>query len=317
MSEALLQQTQVSRVAERFPEFVRLFPSPRAMVRLGEEAVLQAWRGMGYYRRARSLHAAAVRIVSMHDGRVPADPQSLRALPGVGRYTAGAVASIGFGLREPIVDGNVTRVLSRLANRLDRADDRAGQAWCWEQATLLALAAREPGVANEALMELGATVCTPVGPACGTCPLRSLCGARRAGTQDRIPPAKARLARKPLLLHALVDTRDGRVAMTERREGLWQGLLMPPLIPAKTALTPARLQTLSGAARVGPLRATLAFATTHRQIRFMVHRACFARSADLRRISLRSLPLQAVPAAGQRVIAAALSASPRRATVAT
>ena len=317
MSEALLQQTQVVRVAERFPEFVRLFPTPRAMVRLGERAVLQAWRGMGYYRRARSLHAAAVEIVARHGGRVPSDPESLRELPGVGRYTAGAVASIGFGLAEPIVDGNVTRVLSRLANRLDRADDRDGQAWCWEEATRLARAAREPGVANEALMELGATVCTPIGPACGACPLRSICGARRAGTQHRIPPAKTKLARKPLLLHALVDAHGGLVAMTERQEGLWRGLLMPPLIEAEAELTPGRLKAISGASWIGPSRATVEFATTHRQVRFVVHPARFGPSKDLLRVPLQSMPLQAVPAAGQRVIAAALSASPRRATVAT
>jgi A/G-specific adenine glycosylase len=315
MSEALLQQTQVSLVAERFPEFVRLFPSPRAMVRRGEGAVLQAWRGMGYYRRARSLHAAAVRIVTMHGGRVPEDPESLRALPGVGRYTAGAVASIGFGLREPIVDGNVARVLSRLANRPDRTDDRVGQAWCWQQATRMVQAAREPGVANEALMELGATVCTPTGPACGACPLRSICASHRAGTQHRIPPARARLARRPLVFHALVDVHGGLVAMAERQEGLWRGLLMPPLIEASAGLSPARLKALSGASRVGPLRATVEFATTHRQVRFLVHRARFGPSADLQRISLRSVTRQAVPAAGQRVIDAVVSASPRRATV--
>ena len=129
VSEALLQQTQVVRVAERFPEFMRLFPSPLAMTRAGEAAVLRAWRGLGYYRRARSLHAAACAIVERHGGRVPTEVAALRELPGVGRYTAGAVASIAFGRREPIVDGNVARVLSRLADRRESAVDRVGQAW--------------------------------------------------------------------------------------------------------------------------------------------------------------------------------------------
>ena len=183
VSEALLQQTQVARVAERFPEFMRLFPTPKAMALAGEAAVLRAWRGLGYYRRARSLHAAAVAVVERHGGRVPSDARRLRELPGVGRYTAGAVASIAFGKAEAIVDGNVMRVLARLADRRASTVDPAGQAWCWSQAERLAVAARRPGVTNEALMELGATVCTPANPRCDACPLARLCRSRSAGTQ--------------------------------------------------------------------------------------------------------------------------------------
>ena len=317
VSEALLQQTQVARVAERFPEFLRRFPSPRAMVRAGEPAVLEAWRGLGYYRRARSLHAAASRIVQEHGGKVPAEPSELRKLPGVGRYTAGAVASIAFGRREPIVDGNVMRVLARLADRRASVADPAGQAWCWEQATQLVEAAAHPGVTNEALMELGATVCTPAAPACGNCPLASCCGARRAGSQGKVPPPKPRPARRTLVLHALVAVQGGRVAMLRRSEGLWNGLLAPPCVEAAAdAGTEAVGGSLPGI-RAGRRLAEVSFATTHRQVLFVVRGARVAEASGVTWIPLAELSRRAVPAAALRVIEAARAAlaskRPRRA----
>lgn len=313
VSEALLQQTQVVRVAERFPEFMRLFPTPKAMALAGEGAVLKAWRGLGYYRRARSLHAAAVAIVQRHGGRVPSDVEHLRALPGVGRYTAGAVASIAFGKVAAIVDGNVMRVLSRLADRRAPVADRAGQAWCWEQAERLACAAGSPGVTNEALMELGATVCTPVNPRCDACPLAGLCRARAAGSQAIVPPPKPGAARRVVVLHALVPLRAGAVGLEVRTEGLWKGLLAPPLVEAPEDESPPRLAAMAGAGRVGPVIAAFDFQTTHRAVRFVVHAAGFAAARGLRWVPLKQLEQEAVSAAALRVVRAAASHGSSRA----
>jgi A/G-specific adenine glycosylase len=313
VSEILLQQTQVSRVAERFPEFMRLFPDPATMARACVDAVLRSWRGLGYYRRARSLHAAAVRIVELHGGLVPGDPGHLRALPGVGRYTAGAVASIAFGLPEPIVDGNVVRVLSRLADRRASAFDRAGSDWCWQSAERLARVARSPGVTNEALMELGATVCTPADPGCAHCPLRSLCASRAANSQRLVPPPKPGARRRGVVLHALVDERRGRVALERRGSGLWQGLLAPPLIEGPVALDVGALASASGAIEVEAACAEVAFRTTHRDVRFVVHRARFGRRQGLRRVAVDRLGDEALSAAALRVIQAARQESARAA----
>lgn len=306
VSEVLLQQTQVARVAERFPEFMRLFPTPRAMVDAGEAAVLRAWRGLGYYRRARSLHAAACAIVERHGGRVPSDPATLRSLPGVGRYTAGAVASIAFGRREPIVDGNVMRVLSRLADRRTPAADAEGQAWCWEGASRLVQAAADPAILNESLMELGATVCTPAAPRCPSCPLRACCRSRRAGSQSMVPPPKRPPDRRTLVLHALVQLGPGGVALERRTQGLWRGLLCPPLVEAPRKVSSRFLKKASGASRVGVAATEVPFQTTHRSIHFVVHPAAFASDRGLRWIPASALTDEALPSAALRIIEAVM-----------
>lgn len=310
LSEALLQQTQVARITERFPEFLRRFPTPRAMARAGEAAVLEAWRGLGYYRRARSLHAAAVCIVERHGGEVPSDPQALRALPGVGRYTAGAVASLAFGQREPIVDGNVTRVLARLSDRREPVADTAGQSWCWQQATHLVQAAKNPGVTNEALMELGATICTPRSPACGRCPLSAQCGSRKAGSQAQVPVPRAPPVQRPLVLHVLVEIRAGRVALQRKSDGLWQGLLVPPCSQASPTATAAEVTRSMPGMRAGRRLAEVDFVTTHRRIRFIVRAARLPASGDFTWVPLGRLRHRAVPAAALRVIEAARQAWP-------
>jgi A/G-specific adenine glycosylase len=305
VSEILLQQTQVVRVAERFPEFMARFPDPATMARLPVEAVLRSWRGLGYYRRARSLHASARQIVSLHGGKVPNDPVALRQLPGVGRYTAGAIASIAFGRAEPIVDGNVARVVSRLADRRRSAVDREGVAWTWDAATRIVQQAANPGRTNEALMELGATVCTPISPRCDACPLRSMCRSRDAGSQDVVPPPKPGAPRRRIVLHALVDVRDGRVSLERRESGLWQGLLSPPLVPGPASMRRGEILRVSGADRVDPCCAQFDFQTTHRDVRFVVHIAEFGKRPGLRRIRLAQLSGEAVSAAALRVIQAA------------
>lgn len=274
VSELMLQQTQVARVVEKFEPFLRRFPTPAALAEAPEDAVLALWQGLGYYRRARLLHAAAKAIVERHGGEVPSDPEALRALPGVGRYTAGAVASIVFGRRVAIVDGNVTRVAQRVAARPGHAADPNIVAWAWDEATRFAARAERPGVANEALMELGATVCTPMAPRCGSCPLASLCAARREGLVDTIPAPKPRAARKSLVfVAACIRRADGAVLLEQRaRGGLWGGLWQPPSIedPDGEALAPEAAARRLGFDMALEPRGVVPFQTTHREIRFVV-----------------------------------------------
>ncbi|MEM9374068.1 MAG: A/G-specific adenine glycosylase, partial [Planctomycetota bacterium] len=196
VSELMLQQTQVSRVLEKYTPFLERFPTAEALAAAAEADVLAEWSGLGYYRRARLLHAAAKAVVHDHAGSFPTDPARIRSLPGVGRYTAGAVASIVFGQREPILDGNVERVLLRLHAKPDPPKDKATQAWAWDRAQQLVDASDSPGVLNEGLMELGAIVCTPGAPKCRACPLRRACEAHRRGTAEEIPEPKPRARQK-------------------------------------------------------------------------------------------------------------------------
>ncbi len=232
----MLQQTQVSRVAERFEGFMTRFPTPRAMAEAGEDAVLGRWEGLGYYRRARLLHAAAVRIVERHEGDVPSDADALLDLPGVGRYTAGSVASIAFGRREPIVDGNVVRVVARLAAVDARADEPDLVVTAWRSATELVEAAESPGRLNEGLMELGATVCTPMKPDCAVCPCRDRCRARAEGLAEVLPRPKVRPTRRTVHLDLVLLRSAGRLAFVQRpRGGLWGGLWQLPGIESEHA----------------------------------------------------------------------------------
>ena len=187
VSEVMLQQTQASRVAEKFPAFLRRFPSPQRLAESTELSVLSLWQGLGYYRRAKNLRAAAQMMVAQFGGRVPRSVQELQTLPGIGRYSAGAIASIAFGQAAPIVDGNVARVLSRIADRRETTKGKIAEAWLWSTAEELVRSAKSPAVLNEALMELGATVCTPRAPRCGECPLKRCCGSFKAHSQEFVP----------------------------------------------------------------------------------------------------------------------------------
>lgn len=285
VSEFMLQQTQVSRVLEFFPRFVARFPSVSVLADADEADVLAAWAGLGYYRRARFLHAAAKAVVAEFGGRVPSAPGELRRLPGVGRYTAGAIASIVFGLPEPAVDGNVTRVLLRVEGQdLDPAA-KATMDVMWTRAEDLARAAADAaphgaGVWNEALMELGATVCLPppAAPRCDACPLAVHCRARAAGTQGRIPRPKRRVSARTAHA-AVVVVRDHRGCLRlEQRgpDGLWAGLWQPPTLeaakkPAKDAVAEfARLRGGDGGLTpCGGFEHTL----THRRLMVQVYAA--------------------------------------------
>ena len=281
VSELMLQQTQVARVVEKFGPFIRRFPTVGALAAAREDDVLAMWQGLGYYRRARLLHAAAKAVVDRHGGRVPVrDHAALRALPGVGRYTAGAIASIVAGERVPIVDGNVTRVFQRLAARKGSASERAVVEWAWSEAELYVARAGDPAAANEGLMELGATVCTPAAPRCSECPVAAMCRARRDGLVDLIPAPKARAARRDLVVVTARVERasDGAVLLEQRpRDGLWGGLWQPPSVECADGrdASPRAAAEMLGFPPSVLLRAAgeVPFLTTHRAVVFVVFAA--------------------------------------------
>lgn len=197
LSEVMLQQTRVAVVIERYQRFLRRFPDIKTLARAKTSAVLSEWSGLGYYRRARRMHQAAGLIVRQGKGIFPRSAAELRELPGIGRYTAAAVASIAFGESAAVVDGNVERVLERLF-----AGQLAGAESYWRVAGML-LSPSRPGDFNQAMMELGATVCLPLNPICSNCPVRSSCPLRgqfnSAGTRARQPEIRKKLRKSYVL----------------------------------------------------------------------------------------------------------------------
>ena len=227
VSEVMLQQTRVETVVPYYRRWMERFPDPDSLAAADLDEVLGLWEGLGYYSRARNLHRAVREVVARYGGQVPSKPEALRTLPGVGPYTAGAVASIAFSRPVPAVDGNVRRVLARL---MDAPSPTRGELEGWAGALVDPDA---PGDFNQALMELGALVCTPRSPECGTCPVAGWCAARAAGTQAERPAAAPR---KPtprvdeavaVLARCGPDGQDPRVLLRKRPEegllgGMWE-----------------------------------------------------------------------------------------------
>lgn len=272
VAEVMLQQTQVSRVLEKYEPFLKAFPTVGALAEADESRVLAHWSGLGYYRRGRNLHACARAIVGRHEGAVPAEVAALLALPGIGRYTAGAISSIVFARPEPIVDGNITRVLLRI----DGVDHAHGSAeaseHAWVRAAELVRATDDPAGLNEALMELGATVCTPRNVRCDACPARGVCEAARTDRQLEIPRPKARAPRQALYAWTMHIHAGDRVLLRRRPEtGLWGGLWELPTLETRDSEQPPEIAEVAGAARVEPRPGpAFRFATTHRDVRFQV-----------------------------------------------
>ncbi len=212
----MLQQTRVAAVIEHYQKFLRRFPTVEKLAAAREGSVLAAWSGLGYYRRARMMHAAAKVIVRERGGKFPAREERLRALPGIGRYTAAAIASIAFGEPVAVVDGNVARLLQRVAGRRLAGEE------LWNAANRF-LDTNQPGDFNQAMMELGATVCMPRAPACLTCPVIDLCA-----TRGDLPPARKTAPQKKREIHYALDHKDGEVFLVQRAQdtslmpGMWE-----------------------------------------------------------------------------------------------
>jgi A/G-specific adenine glycosylase len=224
VSEVMLQQTQIATVLGRgfYTRFLERFPDVVTLAAAEDDVLLKAWEGLGYYRRARMLRESAKAVIARHGGEFPGDPAALLALPGIGRYTVGALLSFAFDKPAPLVDGNVARVLARLFDRADPVDSGPMLKWLWEAAEEL-LDRDHPRIYNSALMELGQTHCRPGVPDCLSCPVAAFCMTK----EPSLLPVKAkRQAIEEIDEHAIYALRDGKVLLSRqgrgRREGMWR-----------------------------------------------------------------------------------------------
>lgn len=277
LAETMLQQTQVDTVRGYYTRFLEKFPTVHALANASLEDVLKQWEGLGYYSRARALHRAAQVLVETGDGSLPRDVAALRALPGIGAYTAGAIASIAFGIPAPAVDGNVRRVMARVL-ALPEPSQRE-----LEDAVTVWLPTHAPGAFNEGLMELGATLCSPRSPRCLLCPWHSLCQARNRGEQERYPAPRSRRAiphydvtaavtieQRP---HPATDPTELRVLVAQRPQeamlgGLWEfpGGKRQPGETLPEALRRELLEEMGIIVDVGEELTTVKHAYTHFRI---------------------------------------------------
>jgi len=282
LAEFMLQQTQVSTVLNYYERFIKRFPTVRSLAAAELDDVLALWSGLGYYSRARNLHAAARKIVEQYGGTVPRTVDELMRLPGIGRYTAGAIASIAYDVRAPVLDGNVIRVLMRLSAM--RADPKSPTARkrLWDRAESL-LPRKRCGDFNQAMMELGATLCLPRAPNCDVCPLKRCCLARLRCLTDQIPPTARRARVVPARMVVAAIRRTGvRTSVQEwlfvqrPPSGLWAGLWELPSEPVADgeSLVAACKRLLAGlpiSCRLSRApKATVTRRLTHRRITFEI-----------------------------------------------
>ena len=220
----MLQQTRVETVIPYFEKWMDLFPDVNALANASEQDVLNAWEGLGYYSRARNLHRAAKMVASKFNGQLPRGLTELRSLPGIGRYTGGAIASMAFGMDEPTLDGNLRRVYSRLFDVSEFADSPIGEKILWNLAAEH-LPKGQAGDHNQALMDLGAAICLPKNPRCLLCPLIEICESRKNGTQDVRPVLKPKKVSPHYIHAAAVIIQRGRVLLAQRpSDGLLGGM---------------------------------------------------------------------------------------------
>ncbi len=323
VSEVMLQQTRVDTVIPYYERFLERWPTVEALADADDDDVRAAWSGLGYYRRANSMLAAAAQIVRDHGGALPHDVDALVKLPGFGRYTAGAVASIAYGKRAPAVDGNVQRTLARIFGIDGDVTSGPGSKAVWNQAAILANC-DEPGDLNQALIELGALVCTPRNPACEQCPVRTDCVAYAEGRQTSIPPPRVRAKKKEVELTMVLIVRHGDHLLLERQpdDGLFGGLWCLPMLeghldPAGAADEALRRHgfELDGVEEAAELEAIL----THRRLRIRIVRAHGGparASGAMKWIALEALEDYGIPTVTVRALRAALTPDERaRATL--
>lgn len=271
VSEVMLQQTRVDTVIPYFERFLGRFPTAESLAGAAEDEVLALWSGLGYYRRARLLHRGVAEAVARYGG-VPREAAARRELPGVGPYTAGAIGSIAFDLPEPIVDGNVARVLARFHRIETPLGASATQKELWSLAGRWALGER-PGALNQGLMELGALVCTPQNPRCEACPLASSCAAREHGLEKRLPVVAEKTKARPVELSAAVlRDRSGRVLLVRGRASLFGGLFgLPMSEEGFDALREGLAATARGVRLGAEPVATVGHVLSHRALTVLVY----------------------------------------------
>jgi A/G-specific adenine glycosylase len=325
LSEIMLQQTQVATVIPYFERFVATYPDVAALAAAPLDDVLKRWEGLGYYSRARNLHRAAKVIVAEYGRRFPETAADLQKLPGIGRYTAGAIASIAFGERAAVLDGNVMRVLARLYDVADDVRAAATQKRLWALAGSLVPAER-PGDYNQAMMELGRTICKPRQPRCRACPVAAHCLAFRHGTQDQ-RPVKAPRPQTPHydVAAGIIWNDQGQILIAQRRaEGLLGGLWEFPggkLEPGETlpeCLTRKLAEELAIRVEVSDLLLIVRHAFTHFRITLHAFRCRYVSGppqalgcADWRWVQLDELERFAFGHADRQIIQA-LRAQPQR-----
>ena len=264
VAEVMLQQTQVAAVVEKFEAWMAALPDLRSLAGATDAEVERLWRGLGYYARARNLRKGAVRILEKHGGEFPRDRAELERVPGIGPYSAGAILSLAFGMREAIVDGNVFRICARTEGWDCAPDSARHRRLAWEIAREFCDCAR-PDLANEALMELGALVCTPKSPKCASCPLRGSCASAEDGRAQERPRPKAKSAEKTVVRTWVLVRSKGRVLLQppgRDPDGLLKDHFQIPSFPG--ILSPEEVaRTWPGAkiARCGTLRHSI---TNHR-----------------------------------------------------
>jgi A/G-specific adenine glycosylase len=276
----MLQQTRVKTVEAYYPRFLRAYPTVRRLAKADLDDVLRAWSGLGYYRRARALYQGAREVVEKYGGKLPRDAASLRTISGIGPYTAGAISSIAFGAKEPLVDGNVARVLARLFALSCDVRTPAGSREVWALASEL-MPDEKPGRHNESLMELGATVCLPGAPRCEACPVSDLCDGHARGIAAELPISKKKKAPREVRMVALVSRRGQEVLLGRRREGgLFAGLWEPPMVEIGTEPAGASLGALLGTRAIKLEKvAEQTHVLTHRKLQIEIATAVFNRGA--------------------------------------
>jgi len=274
VSEIMLQQTRVDTVKNYYPQFLKRFPDVGTLAAADQASVLEAWSGLGYYRRARLLHSGAQYVAKDCGGEVPGDVEGLRKVPGIGPYTAGAVTSIAFDRPAALVDGNVARVLSRLQGIREPKHQDAKAPGHWAVAQAILEQAKSPRILAQALMELGAIVCTPSKPSCDQCPVRARCVARARGLTTEIPAPKKRGPVQREDLWAVAVVANNKLLVHQRpATGLLAGMWCLPLVPREgnygrggKGVSLAAVRRLTGC-KVGgaaPLETTVKHVFSHR-----------------------------------------------------
>ncbi len=269
VSEIMLQQTRVETVGPYYQRWMARFPTIQSLAQADQQEVLQLWEGLGYYSRARNLHQAARQVVERHAGKLPAARKELESLPGIGRYTSGAIASIAFGADEPALDGNIRRVMARVFDIRIPARSPEGETH------LLALLgehlpAGRAGEFNQALMDLGATICLPRDPHCQSCPLENLCQAHALGVEEQRPVLDRKAAVPHYTVTAAVIRRDGQVLIARRPQqgllgGMWEfpGGKVEPGENLQEGLRREILEELDAVVEVGAELGVFKHAYTH------------------------------------------------------